>query len=114
MGRATVFAIVAFVLSGCTHALHVNHTSDYVMDKPIAQYRVVKSRASQESFLGMVGNTDYVDQAFEKLKKTCPDGSVTGIQTRYSTRLSFLSWTHEIQMTGHCSQASHPSTAAPR
>ena len=91
-------------LSGCTHSVHVNHTSDYRLTKPLEQYRVVKVEGEQRVVLGFVTQTDYVDEAFVALQETCPGGQVTGIQTRYSTSHGFLSWRNVVQMKGYCSK----------
>lgn len=90
-------------LSGCVHSVHINHTSDYQLDKPLADHRVIKARGEQFTVLGIVGQTDFVEEAFEALQRACPEGAITGIQTRYSTSLGFFSWTHIVDMTGYCS-----------
>ena len=74
------------------------------MDKDLVEYRVVEARGEQFTVLGMVGQTEYVDDAFRDLQAQCPSGEITGIQTRYSTSLGFFSWTHVVQMRGYCSQ----------
>jgi len=94
----------ALALAGCTHSVHVNHTSDYRLTKPLADYEVVEARGEQEVVMGFATNTTYVDEAFAKLQSECPKGHVTGIQTRYSTSHSFLKWTNVIVMKGYCSE----------
>ena len=94
--------VAALGLAGCTHSVHMNHTSDYRMTKPMSAYHLVEARTEQRVFLGFVDNTDYVDEAFSQLQDKCPQGQVTGIQTRYSTSHGFLSWTNVILMKGYC------------
>ena len=94
----------ALTLSGCTHSVHVNHTSDYRLTKPLADYLVVEARSEQNVFMGFVANTTYADEAFSNLQAQCPKGQVTGIQTRYSTSHGFLSWKNVILMKGYCSE----------
>ncbi len=91
-------------VSGCVHSVHVNHTSDYQLDKPLAEHRLVEARGEQFTILGITSQTDFVEQAFGTLQAQCPKGTITGIQTRYSTSLGFFSWTHVVDMKGHCSQ----------
>ena len=92
-----------FWVSGCTHALHQNHTSDYKLTAPLSDYRLIEARYEQRVVLGFVQQTHYVDDAFAELRRQCPDGEITGIQTRYSTSHGFLSWTNVILMRGYCS-----------
>ena len=87
---------------GCTHAVHINHTSDFVNTKPLGECRQVAAKTDQQVFMGFVGQTDYVDEAYSKLKDQCKDGVITGIQTRYSTSHNFLSWKNEVLMRGYC------------
>ena len=91
------------ITSGCAYSIHVNHTSDFQATQPLSEYRIVEARGEQFSFLGFVSQTDYVDDAFTALQNQCPRGQVTGIQTRYSTRLGFFSWTNVVRMQGYCS-----------
>ena len=106
MGRSGALVLGLVVgLAGCTHALHMNRTSDFEVTQPLTGYRVIESSAQQSVILYFVGNTDYADRAFEGLIKKCPRGQVTGIQTRYSTSHGFLSWTNHIKMEGYCSDA---------
>lgn len=106
MSPSVKLAAVAALLalgSGCSHAIHLNHTSDITLLKPIEQYDVVSATAEQFTILGWVAQTDYVNEAFDKLQAQCPDGQITGIQTRYSTSHGFFSWTNKIVMRGYCS-----------
>ncbi len=89
---------------GCTHAVHVNHTSDFVLTKPLADHRRIESHAEQLVVLGIVGQTDFADNAYRRLMNQCEGGIVTGIQTRYSTSHGFLSWMNEVKMWGYCSR----------
>lgn len=97
-----VSLLPAWLLNGCTHAVHINHTSDFVSAQPLKEYRQVAAKTNQHVFLGFVGQTDYVDDAFGKLKDQCQQGIITGIQTRYSTSHNFLSWTNTVLMRGYC------------
>ena len=101
--RARLAILLMSVLAvGCTHAVHTNHTSDFVNTKPLGECRQVAAKTEQFVFLGFVGQTDYVDAAYSELKDKCKDGVLTGIQTRYSTSHNFLSWKNEVLMRGYC------------
>jgi len=96
--------ILMFMASGCTHALHQNHTSDYQLDRPFNDYRLIKARSEQFVVLWIVSDTNYANDAFDELKRQCPAGIITGIQTRHSTSHGFLSWTNVIVMQAYCSE----------
>lgn len=104
LGALALAACLA--LSACTHAVHVNHTSDFALERALSAYTIVEASAEQHTFLGMVGQTDYVDRAFGDLQSKCPGGVLTGIQTRYSTSHGFLSWTNTVVMRGYCDTSS--------
>ena len=103
-GRWMIGAMAMVGLAGCTHSVHLNHTSDFRLVKPLAEHRLVEVRGEQIVILGIIGNTDYVDVAYASLQEACPNGRVTGIQTRYSTSHNFLSWKNIIDLKGYCSE----------
>lgn len=96
--------LFALFLAGCAHSVHEVHTSDFMPGVAITSGRVVKATSEQFVVLGFVGQTDYVDQAYQKLMSACPGGTITGITTQYSTSLGFFSWTNKILMQGLCVQ----------
>jgi|MDSW01.2.fsa_nt_gb hypothetical protein len=96
--------LLVFAASGCTYALHQNHTSDYKSDASLSDYRLVEARFEQFVVMGFVSETNYADDAFAELQRQCPDGIVTGIQTRHSTSHGFFSWKNVILMQGYCTQ----------
>ena len=91
------------LLTGCTHALHIYNISDseYLMKKYKSK-RAIKSSASQDTVMGVVDDTKYLDLAFSRLKKQCKNGNVTQINSRYSTSHGFFSWTNKIHMQAYC------------
>ncbi|MEL6181120.1 MAG: hypothetical protein AAFS10_19345 [Myxococcota bacterium] len=101
-----LLGLVLLATVGCSYSVHVHHTSDVRFQQPLSTYTVVESTGEQFTFLGMVGQTDYVDRAFADLQSQCPGGHITGIQTRYSTSHGFFSWTNKVVMKGYCSQGS--------
>lgn len=99
-----LLAILLVASFGCVHSVHINHTSDFNTTKPLAEYRQIATRSEQLVILGLVGQTDYADEAYRRLMNQCENGMVTGIQTRYSTSHNFLSWKNVVEMKGYCSQ----------
>ena len=98
-----LFALSLLVLlSGCAHSIHLVHTSDFVPGAPIESGEMVEARTEQFVILGFTGQTNYVDQAYEKLMAACPSGAITGITTQISTSLGFFSWTNKAVMQGLC------------
>ncbi len=89
-------------LAGCAHSVHEVHTSDFLPAAAITSGRMIKVKTEQFVVLGIKGNTDYVNEAYGKLMSACPNGSITGITTQYSTSLGFFSWTNKILMQGLC------------
>mgnify|MGYP001557646415 CR=1 FL=1 len=94
--------LIMIAVSGCAHSIHQVHTSDFVPGTPIESGEMVKAQTEQFVVLGFVGQTDYVDQAYNQLMSKCSNGVLTGITTEYSTSLGFFSWTNKILMQGLC------------
>ena len=92
----------ALLLSACTHSTHLVHTSDFSPTyKSYTKGEVVKVRTEQDVILGIIGNTNFVDAAYNKLLASCT-GEIQGITTQFSTSHGFLSWTNAIEMKGLC------------
>lgn len=95
--------LLALGLSACTHSLHVSHQSDFSPTyKAYNKGEWVEAEAEQFTILGFVTETNYVDQAYAKLKSECAGGVIQGIQTQSSTDHGFFSWTNRIRMQGLC------------
>lgn len=87
---------------GCVHSHHMTLSGDFDLPAELSEARTVKAEASQSVIMGFAKNTDYAKDAYERLGATCTNGTVTGIQTRYSTKLGFFSWENHIKMWGYC------------
>ncbi len=105
----SLLVFVSFVFTsmtltfGCTHSLHVAHVSDFSPSyKAYGQGQLVKAKTQQFTVMGFVTDTNYVDEAYQKLAMSCPNGDVQGITTQYSTSHSFFSWTNFVEMQGLC------------
>lgn len=95
-------ALFFLFLASCAHSIHEVHTSDFLPSAPIESGNIVKASSEQFVIMGFTDNTNYVDDAYNKLLQSCPQGRITGITTQYSTALGFFSWTDKILMQGLC------------
>lgn len=101
--RTLFAAFLLFSATACTHSIHLVHVSDFSPTyKDYAKGQWVKARTEQFTIMGFVMNTDYVNEAYSKLMSNCPNGSLQGITTQYSTSHGFFSWTNAIEMQGLC------------
>ncbi len=102
--KAKLFLMIGTLMSiGCTHSLHIAQYSDF--GPTYAAYQkgtLVKGEAEQFVILGFVAQTDFVNLAFHRLERACPDGHIQGIETQYSTDHGFFSWTNHVRMQGLC------------
>jgi hypothetical protein len=110
--------VVAGALAcGCSYSLHEYQAAGYApatissgaptvrtaqptRAAPLAAERI-HAHAEQSVVLGITDNTDYVDEAFASLVSQCP-GDVIGLNTRYSTKLGFLSYRNTIDIQALC------------
>lgn len=96
-------ALLALLLSGCTHSLHLVHVSDFDPSyKASNQGDWITSYAEQFTVMGFANDTNYVDRAYSKLKSQCQGGGIQGIQTEFWTSHGFFSWTNKVRMQGLC------------
>ena len=100
---------ILILLTGCAHSVHHVHTSDFNPGTPLESGDMVKASSEQFVILGITNQTQYVDQAYQKLMQACPQGMITGITTQYSTALGFFSWTNKILMQGLCVRSARGS-----
>lgn len=90
-------ALLSFLFLGaCAHSVHL-----YKVDNSTQTGQLIESQSEQFVVMGFTQDTNYVNQAFDKLKAQC-HGRIEGINTRYSTSLGFFSWTNKIRMRGYC------------
>jgi hypothetical protein len=95
--------ISVLILTGCTHSTHLLHVGDFSPSyRAYEQGELISVRASQPTFMGFVGQTDYVNEAYDKLLDKCRGGVIQGVTTQYQTSHGFFSWTNEILMQGIC------------
>jgi hypothetical protein len=109
MRFATLILASALAASatGCTYSMNEYHAAGYAPvtrvdpDAPPPKPEVVIADAEQDVVLGITDNTDYVDEAYGKLLAQC-GGDIVGVNTRYSTKLSFLSYTNRVHIQATC------------
>ena len=101
MKLRVIFLISFLGLIGCSHALHQYQVTEYDQIRT-ANFKRISAQAEQHTVLGFIDQTNYVDEAHDKLMRKCPNGKITSINTRYSTSHGFLSWTNTIKLTAYC------------
>ena len=69
---------------------------------PQNRSKVVQSKSSNWTFLGLAFSNSFADSAVEKLKKQCPNGQIKGILTKYQLKIYFLIIKREITAKGFC------------
>ncbi len=95
-------AAVLVLSSACSHSIHLVQVSDYTPYAPLKGSSVIKANSEQFAVMGFVDNTQYVNQAYERLQEKCTNGRIQGITTQFSTSHGFFSWTNKILMQGFC------------
>lgn len=85
--------------SACTYSVHQMAVSNF---GDIREGQVVEAEAEQWVLLDMATDTDFADEAYERLLQQCPDGILRGIQARHSTSHSFLSYGNHLRMRAYC------------
>lgn len=97
------YILFVLLLSSCAHSVHLNYTSDFSPSfKNYTEGKMVHARSEQLVIMGMVGNTNYVEEAYQKIQADCPNGNLQGVNTQFATALGFLSWTNSIDIRALC------------
>lgn len=86
-------------LNACAHSLHEYEAQSVNQNN---SGKIITSLGEQSTVMGFVQDTNYVNEAFDRLKRQCSQGRIEGINTRYSTSLGFFSWTNKVHMQGYC------------
>jgi hypothetical protein len=104
MKHVIELALAAALLSGCTHSVHQVALGNFDDLPPNARLRPIEAEADQKVFIAS-GNTDFADEAMQRLASSCPRGQVVGIQARHSTSLGFFVYTNKLKLTAYCVEA---------
>jgi hypothetical protein len=104
-GSAILF--LALNCCSCAYSIHQLQASEFRPYMPIEKNSdVIKASSEQFSFLGFNRDTQYVNEAYEKLLAQCPSSEISGLTTTYYTDLGFFSWTNRILIQGLCRHTS--------
>jgi hypothetical protein len=101
MKKIFLLIITTIIIYSCAHSVHLVQANDFDNNNKINS-KTIEAQSEQFVFLWFVTQTDYVEQALNKLKRKCLSGEVQGITTRYSTSLGFFSWSNKILLKGIC------------
>ncbi len=103
--RRALLLLLATLACGCSYSMHEYQAAGYVPALPAhgtpRQAEWIHAHSHQGVVLGITDNTRYVDQAYQQLLDQCP-GEIVGVNTRYSTKLGFLSYRNEIDIQAMC------------
>jgi hypothetical protein len=96
---------LALLATGCSYSMHEYQVAGYAPATTTSgaprHAEWIHARADQHVVLGITGNTNYVDEAYARLASQCP-GDIVGVNTRYSTKLGFLSYKNTVEMQAFC------------
>ena len=95
------FFLFLFLIVSCTHSIHlsqINHNNQPISKDLTKQVEIVTEK---KIILGFNFNSNYVDEAYDKLLKACPQ-EVVAVNTQYSTSHHFLHWTNKITLRAVC------------
>lgn len=98
-----ILPVFIFLLS-CGFSVHNVYVSDFLPVTDMKAEEQVEVTKKQFVVLGIVFDTNYVDEAYRELVSKCKEGRIHRITTRYSTALGFLSWTNQIYIKGYCNR----------
>lgn len=87
-------------LSSCA-ALH----SVSMTPVPKVKKKTVKVELTNWAFLGIHFSNDFVDELPEQLKAQCPNGRITGLMTKFSTKWYVLVQNRIVESVGYCEDA---------
>jgi len=92
--------LILLLLFSCAHSFH-QEGSDFSLNPRAKNGTPIRGIGSQTAILGIVTNTDYVDEAVRDLESKC-SGVISPISTQYYTDLGFLHWTNHVVLDGVC------------
>ena len=95
--HTTLLFLAALTLSGCA-SLH----SVSVTRVPANRTNPIESEAWTWGILGLYASNDFVNEAVEKLDAQCPQGRISGIMTKYSSKFFMLWTTRTVNASGYC------------
>lgn len=103
--RLLCVLLLAVLSTACASLNSVSYTNI-----PADRSHPVEEEASSWSIFGIYFSNDFVDEVHDGLKSKCPGGRITGIATKYESRLYVFITKRHIEAHGFCEQ---PAAAAP-
>ena len=96
-------ALLVLLSSGCAPAVHQVAASGGMAGLQVDESsRFLVASAEQPTILGIVNDTDYVDQAWDSLVSRCPNGALVNVVATSQTELGFFSWRNQIRFEATC------------
>ena len=93
--------LFSFLSVSCTHLRSVSLTQI-----PTVRKNVISAEASRIVILGLIFDTDFVEDVVESLREKCPRGKVKGILTKHEDINYFLYMVYKkrIMAKGYCTK----------
>src|SRR5262245_57716258 len=104
MRALALLVFLSFSSTACVSSVHEYSATGYApvtRTDGTARARTIVSEGSQHVVLSITDNTDYVDRAYAGLLAQC-EGDIVGLNVRYSSGLSFLSYTNHVRLEAQC------------
>ncbi len=96
-----ILLLSLLALGGCSHSIHMVNVNGFEHSLPIEKALYVEASAEQKVIFWFAHDTNYVDEAKNKLLAQC-DGDIRAVSTQFSTSHGFMHWTNKILMKGVC------------
>lgn len=96
------YILMMTLILNCMSSVHHFNQSEPMTFQEFSSAKKISSDSEQFVFLWFASDTNYVEEAVEKLNSQCPDGKVDQIGTTFKTKLGFLSWTNQLHLVGYC------------
>ena len=94
--------LLMWIATSCAYSVHQNYFSEFDLGKNPPAGKAITGEAEQFSILLNFSHYELVEKARANLEAQCPEGRITGINTRLLSAFGFFSWTDKIQMVGLC------------
>lgn len=104
MTKYCFFYLGCIWLGACSHSIHMSQFSGFNGKNLKLHYQKsthVSVETSQNVLLGLVFNSQFVDDAYVLLSSQCPN-QVVAINTQYATEHYFLYWVNKITLRALC------------
>lgn len=100
--------LAGFILGGCAiglgKSLHQYSILSYEKDPKNRKVKTISVEETDYVVLSMAFDTEYVEQAYQKFLRACPNGEIINVSARHSTDLGILAYRDKIVLEGECVQ----------